>query len=237
VQSEHTISQAASYWASHLGCSSETLFAQPLRIVTHGVDLADYDGIFALFRGEAAMVSFPPDRGESLRHLLPAQPFTPDRFAGAFRGANFSVIGPAYIGYAEVVRSPSYLVRSLAERDAPAAGALRAACTEIEWEHGGSPGSGRSASGIFAGSDLVALAGYEVWGGTIAHISVVTHPAFRGRGFGRSAVAHVAHVALAAGLVPQYRTLQSNRASIRIAEALGFFHYATSVAVRLNRTA
>jgi len=237
VQSEHTISKATSYWASHLGCSTEALFAQPLLIVSHGPDLADYDGIFALFRGGSAAVSFPPDCVESLRHLLPSQPFTPASFAAAFGGSSFTVIGPAYIGYAEVTRSASHPVRSLTGRDASAAEALRAACPESEWEHGGSLVGEHPSSGVFVGSDLVALAGYEVWGSSIAHLSVVTHPAFRGRGFGRSAVAHLARAALAAGLVPQYRTLESNRAAIRIAESLGFFHYATSVAVRLNRAA
>jgi predicted GNAT family acetyltransferase len=87
------------------------------------------------------------------------------------------------------------------------------------------------------GERVAALAGYEVWGSTIAHISVITHPDFRSRGFGRSAVAHLAGRAMAAGLLPQYRTLQSNRASIRVAEALGFHFYATSTAVRLNRNA
>lgn len=237
MQSEHTISKVTSYWASHLGCSSEALFAQPLHIISHGVDLADYNGIFALFRGDAAAVSFPPDCVESLRPLLPSVPFTPARFAGAFGGSRFTVIGPAYVGYAPSVPSSSHPVRLLTEHDAPAAAALRAACTETEWEHGGSLVGEQPSAGVFVGSELVGLAGYEVWGGTIAHISVITHPAFRGRSFGRSTVAHVAHVALAAGLVPQYRTLQSNQASIRIAEALGFFQYATSVAVRLNLAA
>jgi GNAT superfamily N-acetyltransferase len=237
VQNEQTISEATGYWSSHLGCSIEMLFAQPLHIVTHGADLADYDGIFALFRGGAATVSFPPDRVGSLRRLLPSLPFTPARFAAAFGVLEFTVIGPAYIGYAEVVGSPAQPVRSLTADDALAAGALREACSETEWEHGGSLVGEHPASGVFAGSSLVALAGYEVWGGRIAHISVITHPAFRSRGFGCSAVAHLAGVALAAGLVPQYRTLESNRASIRIAESLGFVHYATSVAVRLNRGA
>ena len=35
----------------------------------------------------------------------------------------------------------------------------------------------------------------------------------------------------------QYRTLESNFASLRIADSLGFCRYATSVAVRLNRNA
>ena len=234
MQSERIISQATNYWASHLGCSTETLFAQPLHIVSHGGALVGYNGIFALFRGGAATVSFPPDRVESLRHLLPSPPLTPARFAGAFSGSIFTLIGPAYIGYATVVRSPTHPARSLTERDKPSADVLRAACTETEWEHGGSLVGEHPSSGVVVGSNLVALAGYKIWGGAIAHISVITHPNFRGRGFGRSAVAHLASVALVAGLVPQYRTLESNQASIRIAESLGFAHYATSVAVRLN---
>jgi len=208
VQNKHTICKVASYWAAHFGCSTEALFAQPLHIVTHAADLAGYDGIFALFRDGAATASF--------------------------SGSSFTVIGPAYIGYAEIVRPPSRPVRSLAASDASKAGDLRAVCSRPEWEHGGSDVNARPSSGVFAGSELVALAGYEVWGGVLAHISVITHPAYRGRGFGCSAVAHLAHVALAAGLVPQYRTLESNRPSIRIAESLGFVHYASSVAVRLK---
>jgi len=208
-----------------------------MHLITHEADLGDYDGIFALFRGCAATISFPPDCLESLRHQLPPQPLTPAIFADAFRGSGFTIIGPAYIGYAENVCPPVHPVHSLTGCDVSAAGALRAVCSEMEWEHGGSLVGEYPSSGVFVGSELVALAGYEVWRGTIAHISVITHPAFRGRGWGRSAVAHVARIALTAGLVPQYRTLQSNRASIRIAESLGFLHYATSVAVRLNRAA
>ena len=175
--------------ASHLGCSVESLFAQSLHVVTHGAELADYDGIFALFRSGGATVSFPPDRIGSLRRLLPSPPVTPDGLAGAYGGSSFMVIGPAYIGYAEAIRPPSHPVRSLTEHDDSAVRKLRAACSEIEWEHGGSVVGEHPASGIFVGSELVALAGYEVWGDTIAHISVITNPAFRGRGFGRSAVA------------------------------------------------
>jgi hypothetical protein len=85
-------------------------------------------------------------------------------------------------------------------------------------------------------ASLPSLAGYEVWGGVVAHISVITHPAFRrprvraqrSRAPGRRCLG-------CKGLVPQYRTLESNRPSMRIAESLGFVHYASSVAVRLKR--
>jgi predicted GNAT family acetyltransferase len=69
----------------------------------------------------------------------------------------------------------------------------------------------------------------------IAHISIITHPDHRGLSLGRSAVAHLAGRAIAAGLLPQYRTLESNQASMRVAELLGFRSYATSVSIRLNR--
>ena len=234
---ERIISQVTGYWASHLGCPTEVLFAEPLHIITHGVELADYSGIFALFRGKAATVSFPPGCIESFDQLMPAQPATPTSFADAFGASGYVVVGPAYIGYAEDIRLPAYPVRSLTLHDASAVSTLRAACAEIEWEHGGSLVGEQPSSGVFVGDQLVALAGYDVWAGIVAHISVITHPAFRARGFGCSAVAHVAQRALSARLIPQYRTLESNLASIRIADSLGFCHYATSVAVRLDRNA
>src|SRR5277367_3302348 len=128
MQNELIISKVAGYWAAHLGCPTKALFAQPLHILAHGPDLANYDGIFALFREGAATVSFPPACVEGLRRLLPTQPLTPVRFADAFSGSDFTVIGPAYIGYAEVVRPPSHSVRSLTRRDASRAETLQAAC-------------------------------------------------------------------------------------------------------------
>jgi GNAT superfamily N-acetyltransferase len=231
---EETVLRATGYWAAHLGCEASELFTESIRVVTHSRELSDYPGVFALFRGGAATVSVPSGGAESFRRLLPTQSTTPARFTEAFRLDKFTVIGPAYIGYAEAIRWPSHPARLLTRRDASAAAALRAACNDVEWDHGGSCVEEHPASGVFAGDQLIALAGYEVWGGILAHISVITHPAFRRHGFGRNAVAHLAAAALAAGLVPQYRTLESNQASLRIAETLGFHRYATSVAVRPN---
>lgn len=233
---ERTTSIANTYWATHLGCSPDELFAEPLRIITHGAELADYCGVFALFRGAGATASIPRDRSDTLRALLSSLPHgcSPDGFASALSSISSAVIGPAYIGYAEAASQPAHPARVLGPDDATALDELQQSCDPIEWEHGGSA-IAHPCSAVFADGRLAALAGYEVWGGTIAHISVVTHPDFRGRGFGRSAVAHLAARALAAELLPQYRTLQANRASIRIAELLGFQSYATSTAVRLSR--
>lgn len=90
------------------------------------------------------------------------------------------------------------------------------------------------AVGVFADAELAAVAGYEVWDGCIAHLNILTHPARRGRGFGREAVAALARTALDRGLVPQYRVLADNAPSLAVAAAVGFQPYATSLALRLT---
>jgi GNAT superfamily N-acetyltransferase len=231
---ERTISIASSCWAARLGCSPDELFAEPFRIITHGGHFAGYCGAFALFRGDAALVSIPPDRADSLRALLAdlSHRSSPGRFAAALASVATAVIGPAYIGYAPAVSAPTQPARAIGPDDSAAFEALRQLCDATEWEHGGSRNDDPS-SGVFVDGQLVAVAGYEIRGGAVADIAIVTHPDFRGRGFGRAAVAHLALRAIAAGLLPQYRTLEENAASRRVAESLDFQPYATSVAVRL----
>jgi GNAT superfamily N-acetyltransferase len=232
---QSAISIATSYWAANLGCPAAELFAEPFRIIHHGSALVDYNGVFALCRGNSAVVSIPPERDKPLRALLAAvcdnRSF--DSLASALRSVATTIVGPAYIGYATSVAQPTKQAQSLGPDDAAALRALKQACDPSEWEHGGSSIE-RPCSGVFVAGQLVAVAGFEVWGTTIAHLSIVTHPDFRGRGFGRSAIAHVGIYALEAGLLLQYRTLESNRPSIRVAESLGFDSYATSIAVRLR---
>lgn len=236
--SEATVSRVNAYWAEYFGCAPATLFSGSAQIIPHGPGLADYAGIYAHFRGGEddgrAVISLPPERLDALRALLPAGPATPASLSAAFLAHSTAIIGPAYLGYAEAVAAPAHSARVLDAADAAAVRELESACDGTEWEHGGSaPLDGCPLSGVFVSGRLAALAGYEVWGGSIAHISIITHPGFRGRGLGRSAVARLAARALSAGLVPQYRTLGSNLASVRVAESLGFCRYATSLAIRL----
>ncbi len=236
---DHSIvSAAGKYWAAHLGCPCDEFFAQPFRMLSHGGELSDYWGVFSLFREGSVMVSAPPQCAGEVQALLSSRSpgHSPGSLASALDPVAAKVIGPAFVGYTSSIPVPVHSARSLTPGDAALVDALQDSCDPTEWEHGGSSIE-HPASGVFVGGRLVALAGYEVWGGAIAHISVISHPEFRGRGFGRSVVAHVAGQALASGLIPQYRTLESNRSSIRIAGSLGFHHYATSVAVRLKADA
>ncbi|WP_442789096.1 GNAT family N-acetyltransferase [Kitasatospora sp. NBC_01302] len=53
--------------------------------------------------------------------------------------------------------------------------------------------------------EVVAAAGYRSWPSRTAHISVLTAPAWRGRGLARVTGSAAAAHALAAGLLPQWR--------------------------------
>jgi GNAT superfamily N-acetyltransferase len=222
------------YWARHLGGLPDELFTKPLHVVTHGEELLGYRGVQALFRDGTAIASVPPDREKELRGLLAGldRGTSPESFAAALSPVAALVLGPACLGYTTEIQGDDSLARTLTHEDAAAVEKLRQACGEEAWDHGGSS-LDDPCSGVFHDGQLVALCGYETWGGAIAHLCIVTHPAFRGRGFGKSAVAHLARRALAAGLLAQYRTLDANTPSIRIAESLGFQRYATSMAVRL----
>ena len=192
--------------------------------------------------GEFPQISLPPalhaGLGDRARSWLRADVADPvrleERLAPLVASA---VIGPAFIGYSSRATFAEALaanVRPLTLADQAEVAQFRAHCDPVEWEHGGSPLGGVPTFGAFDGrGELAAMAGYEVWGERIAHISVVTAPARRARGHGGHAVAQAAEHALRAGLLPQYRTLLSNRPSMRLAERLGFECYGFSVYVKL----
>ena len=225
-------SQLTTYWASFFGCAADSFLTEPFQSVMHGGELTRYRGIYALFREGNVIVSLPPSDCQAIDAVLPPQPWTPAALAERFASAGFKVIGPAYIGYAEVNPGASTLARELTELDIESGRDLQAACCNEEWSHGGCDVGNQPTSGVFVNGKLVSLSGYEIWGGVIAHLYVVTHPDFRGRGFGRDAVSHLIGRALAAGLILQFRTLEVNTSAMSIAHSLGFEYFATSVAIR-----
>lgn len=147
------------------------------------------------------------------------------------------MIGPAFVGYTDraafqpVQHGAS---RVLTQQDVPALEALRAACSALEWEHGGSSFGEQPVVGVHVEGELAAVAGYEVWGEAIANISVITHPRHRGQGYGKTVVSRLTEEVLNQGLAPQYRTLEVNVPSMAVAQDLGFERYATTMAVRLS---
>jgi RimJ/RimL family protein N-acetyltransferase len=234
-----TLAAVTRYWASFFGCPAASLDAPGARILPHA-ELEEYRGLFCLRRGAAALASVPPGQlAEWQARLAPLGPALTDAAALARQlgAAPSQVIGPALVAYADAATLrplPTAGTRLLSALDEEAHGALEAACDPTEWAHGGSEFGLLPLAGRFVRGELVALAGYELWGEQLAHIAVVTHPAHRGRGYGAEAVSLLAEAVIARGMVAQYRTLRANAPALRIAESLGFVPYAETAAVRLR---
>lgn len=235
-----TVDALDGYWAAFLGVPRSRLRGPRPLAVPHA-ELGGYAGMYAQAFGGAPVVSLPPRLLERLgpgaAHAAAGGLVDDERWRAVFGERFGSVVGPAVIACADAgtlrpAPAPAQ-VRLLGEADRPGLDALRAAVPAEEWEHGGPPDAA-PAAGAFVDGALAAVAGYETWGGRIAHLSVVTHPAHRGRGLGAAAVALAAQAALRAGLVAQHRTLAANAPSWGIARRLGFVDYAVSLAVRLN---
>jgi hypothetical protein len=78
---------------------------------------------------------------------------------------------------------------------------------------------------------IISAAGYRVWAGQVAHLSVLTIATARGRGLARAvASAAVAH-AIAHGELPQWRARPQT--SRRVARALGFRELGSQVSIRV----
>jgi GNAT superfamily N-acetyltransferase len=143
------------------------------------------------------------------------------------------IIGPTYLGYKDVAgESPADPnVRLLGVDEGALLDHLRNNVTSLEWAHGGLEDC-RPIAGYFLDGALVAAAGFEVWGGTLAHVCVTTHAGRRSLGFGRACVRGVAEVAIKSGFVAQYQTLFDNEPSIAVTHALEFEEYGRRIFVR-----
>jgi GNAT superfamily N-acetyltransferase len=146
------------------------------------------------------------------------------------------VIGPCFVGYLDgpaLAIHKGDQVKSIDDpMSDPRVAQLRNNCGD-DWETGGIElDSGSPVFGYFLDGALSAAASYEVWGGIIAHLCVVTAPNGRRKGFGKAVAAAATADAITRGLIPQWRTLESNIPSLRIANALGFDEFASHYAVR-----
>ncbi len=237
--SVQTLATIDRYWVSSLGCPPPYLHEDGIHIVPLPV-ADDYWGILVFRRGAAVVVTVPAvlhtALEPALRRIRAADLDDEEAIRAIVEHPIDRIVGPAYLGYADrgtFLPMPDPETRLLQATDVDAVERLRVACSTTDWEHGGSTAGQQPAVGRFLAGELVALASWEVWDGTIAHIYVVTHPAHRRRGYGKAVVSAIAAEALARGLVPQYRTLERNLPSVGIALALGFRQYATTLAVRL----
>ncbi|USQ77497.1 GNAT family N-acetyltransferase [Ornithinimicrobium cryptoxanthini] len=80
-----------------------------------------------------------------------------------------------------------------------------------------------------------AAAGFVVWADVLAHLGVLTAPDQRRQGQGTVAAGLAINAALAAGLLPQWRSRADNEASQQLARRLGFQPLGSQTTVHIDR--
>lgn len=240
MPTQSTLAGVEAFWAKRLGCAAEDLHRPGVALRRHAGELADYRGAFLLRWGDACVFSVPAALLAPVRETTQGRDvdevFDTGFLTRAFDGQLERIVGPTFQGCADASDFQPAAERGsrlLTAEDDGALSELALACDPEEWEHAGIEHERAPVYGCFAGQALVAAGTLLAWGPYLRNIGIVTHPAYRGRGYGRAVVSTMTAHVLARGLVAQYQTLLSNASSVAIAQALGFQQYASTLAVRL----
>jgi GNAT superfamily N-acetyltransferase len=236
-----SLQAVVAFWAAHLGCSEAQLAEPSTSVVRAGPELASWRGATVVFRPPACVLAVPADWYEPVVSRIgqwpPAEVFDVTLLREVFGAKVDQVIGPAWLGYADASdfrSAPTLGTRLLTDQDLPELQRLAADCGPTAWEHSGIDPARPPVFGCFAGDRVAAAGMLERWGDRLLHVGVVTHPGYRGCGYGKAVVSAMSIYGLATGVVMQYRTLQANLPSVGIARALGFQRFALTLAVRLT---
>ena len=180
------------------------------------------DWVGALRMGDAALIVAPDEArfkqvSAAAAKLAPRQVCDP-----AFLPVSTSagrVLGPAELAYLEPARFRPVSGSAVVEIEPADAAELEAASSEADVNEA-KPTAAAMLLAIVDDIGVAAVCGYEAWRDRIAHMIVLTHPARRGRGLARVVSSAATTRALAAGLIPQWRSRVP--ASQRIAASLGY---------------
>jgi GNAT superfamily N-acetyltransferase len=237
--SEEGLRKIDAFWAKGVGCLPEDFHKKGLGINADDVSGELYAHIF--HRLEWIQVDCSQSIYGEVRSAVQGRAaedvFEPAFWRAALGARVERILGPTYLGYKDVAEEVPIdpHVRLLGVDEEALLDHLRHGVTSQEWEHGGLENC-HLITGYFLEGTLVAAAGYEVWGGTLAHICVTTRAGLRGRGYGRACIWSITEEALKSGLVAQYQTLFENKPSIAVARALEFEEYGQRIFVRCKAT-
>ena len=144
--------------------------------------------------------------------------------ATAIFGPFRQTLGPAVLLYGRPIRpahASSSVIGPLANDDPQVLDVIsQAAPDEVD-----ESALAETTSGVFVALDAsgepVAACGWRPWPHGVAHVSVLTAAEHRARGFGLAAAQAALNAAVTARLLPQWRAVATNSASIALATSLG----------------
>ena len=213
-------------WADALGTAPSALEGTG---VTR-VERADLDAVVIVRLGAATVVAAPPSARTALAALPPAALHDADAVAAALPGSR--AIGTAHLLFTGA--RPAHPPHALHEATSLDVASVGATLPEDEWAEAGVQTMEHRWAVHDAQGEATAVAGYQPWHGTVAHLGVAAVPRHRRQGFAGSAAAGAVSAAIDAGLVAQWRCRVGNTASLRLADRLGFTRIGMQTAVSLT---
>jgi GNAT superfamily N-acetyltransferase len=241
MTTETSLRDIDAHWSGVLGRDVSELPDGRCAVGGHSPALAGFRGVYAWARHDSCVVSAPVeftmDAARAAAGKSAAEIIDSEGLPEAFGERVDRVVGPAAISYADVtdfILHEEQGARPLTPADMDALRALSKAVGEEAWENGGIAFDRVPIFGIYEKDKMIAAASYERWGERILHIGVVTHPEYRGQGYGMGVATATTVHALEAGGIAQWQTLESNGPSVTIAAKLGFKPYCRTLVVRLK---
>ncbi len=236
----NSVSLLKKYWFRELGCASETFGVGKTLVVSHGT-LTGYKGIIAFKFAGACIVSCPADFVPTLRNSLTgvatSVAFNPSYLENLPGIRVDRVIGPAWLGQiteADFLPQHGPETRELSPSDIPLIKDFLASCSQQDIAVSSLEPERHLMFGTFVRRTLGAISNFEVLGGCVAHIGILTASKLRGQGIAKKAISLATATALKSALGIQYRTLVSNVPAIKAARRVGFSDFAETIAVRLK---
>ncbi|HZC05517.1 MAG TPA: GNAT family N-acetyltransferase [Ktedonobacterales bacterium] len=227
-----------------------------LIVAKHGLELADYHGVYVWQMGGVTLVSAPEGMVDGVCHRMDRALVTfvqgPDfhgRVEDGYINETFwrtalgervaRIIGPAYQGFCDMESfqpADTQGARPLTLNDHRALRAFIAACPPEDWQDSAISPDHLPLDGLEREGALVALASAPSRAAMMGmrSVGVVTLPAARGTGAGRAVVSALIQELRTEFMLLRYQTLRANLPSVAIARRLGFEDVATTLAVRLR---
>lgn len=213
------------FWAQRLGCTESAFAVAGPTLVPHPRG----HSLYAFATASSLVVMAPPELHEAVRRLGQPRALVTREGAQALGVPIARLVGPARIAYLHRSVTGVFEVVALESARDARLQRLRDAVAPEEWRHANLEAAEGPLFAVEAGGEVAAAAGWERLLDAVAHVGVLAHPGFRGRGLARRAVQAASAAAQACGLLPQYQTLASNEPALAIAAALGFQPFATTL--------
>lgn len=202
-----------------------------------GVSMVERPGFSAaviLDIGGSLLVAGPREAIALLRRLSGQQLVHADVAESALHSLRPRLIGKALLAYADdSTFTPAPAAHEVRHADL---GAVERAVSHCEAEERDESGLlGMSAWFVAEEEGVpVAAAGYERWPQSVAHCGVAVGAEHRGRGLGQSVASAAVGHALREHAAAQWRSRDTNAASIRLGERLGFVQVGSQTAFDLH---